>query len=100
MTTPYDFLDRLPASTMTGEFERSPGVNINGTFAGNALVNVLSGTNVPTTTYTVGIGGRGSLVMEEQEYRDLLSSMLFLFEARSPGFISPLDAPVAQQTDR
>ena len=78
----FDFLASLPEAQTTGVVSRAPGILIDGAFIGNTLVNVLFGENVPNTTYTVGINGRGSLVMEEQEFRDLLSSMLALFDAR------------------
>lgn len=102
----FDFLARLPVAETTGEFPKSPGVNIDATFLRNALVNVLSGEKVPNTTYTIGVNGRGSLVMEEAEFRDLLSSMIKMFEVRSPGYVPPALpnvgglTGVAQQTER
>lgn len=86
---PFDFLKRLPDAQMSGEVAKSPGVMINGAWCGqHALVNVLYGDDVAQTTYTIGITGRGTLQMGEQEFRDLLSSMIALFEIRSPGFAS------------
>lgn len=84
---PFRFLTRLPDAQMSGVVEKSPGVNIDGAWTGqHALVNCLFGSKVPETTYTIGITGRGTLQMSEQDFRDLLSSMLAVFESRSPGF--------------
>jgi hypothetical protein len=84
---PFAFLSRLPDAEMSGVVDKAPGVKIDGAWAGqHALVNCLFGEKVPQTTYTIGITGRGTLQMGEQEFRDLLSSMLAVFESRSPGF--------------
>lgn len=84
---PFSFLCRLPDAQMSGVVEKSPGVQIDGAWAGeHALVNVLFGEKVNQPTYTIGITGRGTLQMPEQEFRDLLSAMLAVFESRSPGF--------------
>lgn len=84
---PFDFLKRLPDAQISGEVAKDAGVLINGAWAGeHALVNVLYGDKVPQTTYTIGITGRGTLQMGEQDFRTLLSAMLALFEVRSPGF--------------
>lgn len=105
----FDFLKRLPVAQITGVFEKSPGVNIDGSFLRNALVNVLFGEKVPRITYTIGMSGRGSLVMEEEEFRDLLTTMIKMFEVRSPGYVAPKlpEVPgfltgdrVAQQSER
>lgn len=87
VVNPFDFLKRLPDAQLSGEIEKSPGVLINGAWSGNhALVNVLYGEKLPQPTYTIGITGRGTLQIGEQEFRDLLSAMLAVFEVRSPGF--------------
>jgi hypothetical protein len=86
---PFEFLARLPDAQMSGEVVREPGVLINGAWCGkHALVNVLYGDKMPNPTYTIGIAGRGTLQMAEQEFRELLSSMLALFEMRSPGALA------------
>lgn len=86
-SNPFDFLKRLPDAQLSGEVAKGPGVMINGAWSGeHALVNVLYGENVTQTTYTIGITGRGTLQMGEQDFRTLLSSMLAIFEVRSPGF--------------
>jgi hypothetical protein len=86
---PFEFLSRLPDAQLSGEVERADGVLINGAWCGkHALVNVLYGDKMPNPTYTIGIAGRGTLQMAEQEYRELLSSMLALFEMRSPGALA------------
>jgi len=86
-TNPFAFLARLPDAEMSGVIDKAPGVQIDGAWSGqHALVNVLFGEKMPEPTYTIGITGRGTLQMSEQEYRDLLSSMLAVFESRSPGF--------------
>lgn len=85
---PYAFLNRLPDAQMSGEVAKSPGVLIDGAWSGqHALTNVLYGDKVPQTTYTIGITGRGTLQMTEQDFRDLLSTMIAVFESRSPGFL-------------
>lgn len=84
---PFAFLARLPDAQMSGVVDKAPGVQIDGAWAGqHALVNCLFGDKVPEPTYTIGITGRGTLQMSEQDFRDLLSSMLAVFESRSPGF--------------
>lgn len=91
MSNPFDFLKRLPDAQITGDFEQSPGIKINGAFCekSNVLVNVMHGPKVPQITWTLSVAGRGALVMGEQEFRDLLSAGLALFEVRSPGFSAP-----------
>jgi hypothetical protein len=84
---PFDFLKRLPDANLSGAVERADGLMIDGAWCGDhALVNVLYGDKMPGATYTLGIAGRGTLQMTEQDFRDLLSAGLALFEARSPGF--------------
>ena len=84
---PFAFLTRLPDAQMSGVVDKAPGVQIDGAWSGeHALVNVLFGEKVPVPTYTIGITGRGTLQMTEQDFRDLLSAMLAVFESRSPGF--------------
>lgn len=85
----FDFLKRFRPAEHVGAFEQSPGINIDGAFVGNALVNILFGENVPQRTYTVGVGGRGSLVVAEQEFRDLLMSMLKTAEVMTLGYVPP-----------
>jgi hypothetical protein len=85
----FEFLRSLPEAGYVGAFEKSPGINIDGAFIGNALVNILFGEKVPAKTYTIGVNGRGSLVMEEQEFRDLLASMIKTFESQKLGFVPP-----------
>ena len=84
---PFSFLTRLPDAELSGSVEKAPGVMIDGAWSGErALTNVLYGEKVAEPTYTIGITGRGTLQMGEQEFRELLSAMLGLFESRSPGF--------------
>lgn len=85
----FSFLNRFSKAEHVGVFEKTPGINIDGSWKGNALVNVLFGDKVPRITYTIGVNGRGSLVVEEQEFRDLLMSMILMAEVRSPGFVPP-----------
>lgn len=96
----FDFLRRLPTAEVTGKFEKSPGVTIDGAFRQNALVNVLFGEKVPRVTYTIGVNGRGSLVMEEEEFRDLLTTMIKMFEVRSPGYVAPALPDISSLTAR
>jgi hypothetical protein len=96
MKNPFDFIARLPQAELSGEVVKSEGVMISGAWSGqHALVNILYGDNVPVNTYTIGITGRGTLQMPEQEFRDLLSSMLAMFEARTLGFTGDL-TPVSK----
>jgi hypothetical protein len=88
----FDFLNRFRPAEHVGVFEKNPGINIDGAFVGDALVNVLFGEKVPQITYTIGVGGRGSLVVAEQEFRDLLMSMVKMAEVRSPGYMDKLIA--------
>lgn len=82
----HQFLNRLPTTNLSGPVEKSDGVMIEGAWTGeHALVNILYGDEVPQNTYTIGITGRGTLQMPEQEFRDLLSAMLGLFESRAAG---------------
>jgi hypothetical protein len=88
----FDFLKRFTAAEHVGAFEKHPGVTIDGAWLRDALVNVLTGEKVPQRTYTIGHNGRGSLVLAEQEFRDLLMAMIKMAEVMSPGFVQP--APV------
>lgn len=85
----FDFLKRFTPAEHVGEFEKTPGINIDGAWLREALVNVLSGEKVPQVTYTIGVQGRGSLVVAEQEFRDLLMAMIKMAEVRSPGYVPP-----------
>lgn len=88
---PFDFLKRLPDASLSGTHQKAEGVMIDGSWCGkHALVNVLHGDQMPQQTWTIGIAGRGTLQMGETEFRELLSSMLALFEYRSPGFTGGL----------
>jgi hypothetical protein len=53
------------------------------------LVNILYGEKVPQRTYTIGVNGRGSLVVDEQEFRDLLMSMVKSAEVLTLGYVAP-----------
>ncbi len=86
----FGFLERLPEATEFHHgYEKSEGVKIGYAIVDNALVNVLFGEKSPRPRYEIGVGGRGSLFMEEQEFRNLLSSMIKVFETRSPGYVPP-----------
>lgn len=84
---PNAFIKRLPETTITQPFEKHPGIYVQAALVEgpnrNVFVETIFGPNVPVTTYTVNIGGRGALVIGEQEFRDLLASALFLFEMRT-----------------
>lgn len=92
----FSFLNRFSKAEHVGVFEKTPGINIDGAWKGNALVNILFGEKVPRITYTIGVNGRGSLVVEEQEFRDLLMSMILVAETRSPGYVPPKPAEDTQ----
>lgn len=81
------YLARLPDATLTQPYEKHPGVFVQAALVEgpgrNVFIEVIFGPNVPVTTYTVNVGGRGALVIAEQEFRDLLVSGLFLFEMRT-----------------
>ena len=90
MFNPFDFLTKLPDATVTEPYEKHPGIFISAALvegAGrNIFIEAIHGDNVPQPTYTLNVGGRGSLVFGEQEFRDILSASLALFEVRQPGF--------------
>ena len=87
VTNPFAFIARLPEAAITQPYEKHPGVFIQAALiegpGRNVFIEAIFGPNVPTVTYTVNVGGRGSLVIAEQEFRDLLSSGLALFEIRT-----------------
>lgn len=85
----FDFLKRFRPAEHVGAFEKTPGITIDGAFVGNALVNILYGEKVPQRTYTIGVNGRGSLVVDEQEFRDLLMSMVKSAEVLTLGYVAP-----------
>lgn len=85
----FDFLKRFRPAEHVGVFEKTPGINIDGAFVGNALVNILFGDNVPQRSYTIGVGGRGTLCLAEQEFRDLLMSMVKTAEVMTLGYVAP-----------
>lgn len=90
MSNPFDFLKSLPDATITEPFEKHPGVFISAALiegqGRNVFIECIHGEKVTQVTYTLNIGGRGALVFGEQEFRDLLSAGLALFETRQPGF--------------
>ena len=89
---PFAFIMRLPDATVTPPFEKHPGVFIQaGLVEGeghNVVFEKVSGEGF-AKTYTLNIGGRGALVFGEQEFRDLLSAGLALFELGQTGRAEP-----------
>lgn len=100
---PFDFLKRLPEATLTAPFEKHPGIFIQAALiegpGRNVFIECIFGPNVPNVTYTVNVGGRGSLVIPEQEFRDLLSSGLALFEVRTTAKEEPTPPSAAELPD-
>jgi hypothetical protein len=87
MVDSNEYLNRLPEATITQPYEKHPGIFVQAALVEgpgrNVFIEAIFGPNVPVTTYTINVGGRGALVIAEQEFRDLLSSALFLFEIRT-----------------
>lgn len=99
MSNPFDFITRLPDAVITPPFEKHPGIFIQAAMVEgkghNVFIEVIYGPKCPQVTYTLNIGGRGALVFGEQEFSDLLSSGLALFEVRSLSFVG--DQPTSPQ---
>lgn len=78
-------IKRLPHAEVTEPFEKSPGVFIQSALVEGkgkqVFIETVFGPEVPQQVYTLNIGGRGALVFPEQEFRDILASMLVLYEA-------------------
>ena len=93
VTNPFAFIARLPEASITQPFEKHPGVFVQAALiegpGRNVFIEAIFGDKVPTVTYTVNVGGRGALVIAEQEFRDLLSSGLALFEIRTSAKEAP-----------
>lgn len=97
---PFAFLARLSDATITQPVEKSPGVFIQGAFiegvGRNVIIETVFGPNVPAPIYTLNIGGRGSLVLGEQEFRDIASASIAMFEVRqSPSKTEPTPVSTA-----
>ncbi len=103
VSNPFEFIARLPEATITNPYEKHPGVFIQAALiegpGRNVFIEVIYGPKVPTVTYTVNVGGRGALVIAEQEFRDLLSSGLALFEVRTTGKDGPTPTSAAVAAD-
>ena len=99
VSNPFDFIARLPEATITQPYEKHPGVFIQAALiegpGRNVFIEVIYGPKVPVVTYTVNVGGRGALVIAEQEFRDLISSGLALFEIRTTGKDTPTSTAAA-----
>lgn len=100
---PFAFIARLPEATITDEFVKSEGVNIRATLVEgpgrNVVIEAIYGDNVPAPVYTVNVGGRGSLVIGETEFRDLVSAGLAMFEGKQSGFafgVTPTSAALTE----
>lgn len=85
-----EFLESLPIAQPVTRVERGPGVNVDGAFLGAALISMLSGENVPVRTTEIGIRGRGSLVLDDTAFDELLSSMIMVRHMRD---VLDADAP-------
>lgn len=89
-TNPFAFIARLPDATITEGFEKHPGIFIRAALiegpGRNVFIECVYGPAVPTVTYTLNVGGRGALVFGEQEFRDIVSAGLALFEGRQTDF--------------
>jgi len=103
VANPFDFITRLPEASITQPYEKHPGIFIQAALiegpGRNVFIEAIFGPNVPTVTYTVNVGGRGSLVIAEQEFRDLLSSGLALFEIRTTASEAPTPTSAAAKAD-
>lgn len=96
---PFAFIARLPQATLTPPFEKHPGVFISASLVEGkgrqVVIETLHGDTVREPVYTLNVGGRGSLVVAEQEFRDIVSAGLAMFEARQKGFSIEFPTPVA-----
>ena len=96
---PFDFLTRLADATVTAPFEKHPDIFVSAALVEgpgrNVFIECIHGDKVPQITYTLNVGGRGALVIGEQEFRDILSAGLALFETRSPGFFKDAPTPLS-----
>lgn len=103
VANPFAFIARLPEATLTQPVEKHPGVFIQAALiegpGRNVFIEAIFGPKVPTVTYTVNVGGRGALVIAEQEFRDLLSSGLALFEVRTTQKDEPTPTTAADLPD-
>lgn len=103
MSDPYAFLSRLPDAIVTERFEKHPGIFISAALVEgkgrNVFLERIDGPGVPEVTYTLNIGGRGALVYGEQEFRDIVSIGLTMFEVNQPGFVAPAKPDVAPLPD-
>lgn len=83
---PFAFIARLPDAVITQPFEKHPGIFIQAALiegpGRNIFIECVFGPEVPQVTYTLNVGGRGALVFGEQEFRDIASASLALFEVR------------------
>lgn len=99
VNNPFAFIARLPEATITQPYEKHPGVFIQAALiegpGRNVFIEVIYGPKVPAVTYTVNVGGRGALVIPEQEFRDLVSIGLALFEIRTTGKEEPTSTSAA-----
>lgn len=100
-TNPFAFIARLPDATVTQPFEKHEGIFIQAALiegkGRNVFIECVSGPAVPTPVYTLNVGGRGSLVLGEQEFRDIASAALALFEIRqSPVKTEPTPRAAAE----
>lgn len=96
---PFAFISRLPDATLTAPFEKHPGVFISAALVEgkgrNVIIETLHGEAVREPVYTLNVGGRGSLVIGEQEFRDIVSAGLAMFEARQKGFDIEFPTPTS-----
>lgn len=83
---PFAYITRLADATITEPFEKHPGIFIQAALiegeGRNVFIEAVFGPNVPAPVYTLNVGGRGSLVLGEREFRDIVSVGLSLFELR------------------
>lgn len=96
---PFAYITKLPQATLSGPpFEKHPGIFISAALVEgkgrNVFIEAVHGPNVPQPVYTLNVGGRGSLVFGEQEFRDIASAALALFEARLTGYTKETVTPI------
>lgn len=77
-----EFLETLPIATPVPLVERGEGVLVDGAYLGSALISTLHGANVPVRTTEIGVRGRGSLVLDDTAFDELLSAMIMVRHIR------------------
>lgn len=79
LSTEATALNGLPEAPSSPPAMVGPGINVDSSLLGNALANRLHGENVPVTSYVIGINGRGTLNIPEEEFDNLIAVMVRVY---------------------